>query len=310
MNDRQQCWKKEGLGFSKSKGIEVVLQTLTYSDQCVGCKSGLQESFTPVQLLSTFKKNLLPSELALNFDYVSFTIDCARLLDSIAKKLTKKERLEDLIQNKDVRGGDQDYESMVSRLLRSTKDNPMIKMAASLFSDHISRTGKNFIQSASDQSSGRIPKDLRPKIDAFQAQFEDSEIMSRTILEYANTKYMRSGKSMAAYHPSIKHEDCTGICCGGSVPEPGKKSIFVFQVLLFRLILLKKLKPQLKRILGNSWLPKQIYACNFSRSLPAATSLRWNSAKRLIVSWDWTFNLSTCLCCLDGLSALLGHTTF
>lgn len=183
MSDREGCWKKRGFCHSKSRSIEVVLQTLTTSETI---KSGVRESFTPVKLLSTFKKTILSNELSLNFDHISFMFDCADLLKSVGEKAGIK----CWTQCKCGKAIDSDCGGqilMTLHLLRSPHQSAKIKEVVSLFSRHISNSGKNYIQSASDQSSGRIPKNLRPKIEARQTRLKNNDELFCTILDYANT---------------------------------------------------------------------------------------------------------------------------
>lgn len=226
MRSRQTDWNDHGLGYtSKHKTVEVVLQTLATNAAVAdsGAKrnrrnSQMQASFTPVQLLTRFRKSILADEPQLNFDYTSFTLSCARLLQIVSDQAGPQLQL-----------GDQHtsdwHLSLVAALLRSRSSQPAVAMAANILQSHIISTGKTFVKQAYDQSSGRIPKHLRPNIAQDLADKEVMQVMMRTMFDYADTKYSFSGRSMAAYHPGIISECCNGDGIGhGGETDPSKHS--------------------------------------------------------------------------------------
>lgn len=213
MSKRQQSWQKQGLGYSKSKTVEIVLQTMMSNERKphVSIKnpptgSQARESFTPVQLLQAFRKSILADEPQLNFDYATFTITCARLLKTISEQ-----------QGSELSGNDRDsspYEfKLVTDLLRSDTSHPAVADAVKIFEEHIQEHGKELVKQAYDQSSGRIPKHLRPAIEQCQKERDSSFEMMRALFEYSGTRYEFSGSAIAAYHPEIKPEVCTEGCC-------------------------------------------------------------------------------------------------
>lgn len=215
LSDRQHVWKEHGLGYSKSKTIEVVLQTMTAGASRSGSMnasngSHLRDSFTALQLLGTFKCSILADESQLNFDYASFMIACARLLDTVSLQVRASLKHEDL-------GGDGYHSALIARLLRCTTSHPAIIEAASIIRDHIAANGKRYIKRSYDQSSGRIPKEARPQIEVDLATIKEARDMMSTMFDYSNTKYVFSGRTMAAYHPKIKPEYCTKDCPGQSL---------------------------------------------------------------------------------------------
>jgi len=202
----------EGTGLYKSKHttFETVLHSLTANadrpednKQLVRQSSHLRDNFTPIQLLATYQKALLVNEPQLYFDYINFTLDCVRLLRCIAAEAGPKLGYED---------GDEAgwHFALVRDLLRAPFSHPALTSTAKIMTTHVTDTGKKFVKQAYDQSSGRIPKHLRPKVEKELADREDSNLGVRLVLDYANTKYSFSGQAIAAYHPGIKSECCNG----------------------------------------------------------------------------------------------------
>ncbi|KAK5113585.1 hypothetical protein LTR85_010814 [Meristemomyces frigidus] len=201
MSNRQQSWEKHGLGYSKSKTVEIVLQTIAQNgakSQSARRGSQLRQTFTPQQLLATFKRSILADEPQLNFDYTTFTIACARLLQTISEEVGPQLGL-------DEPGGADFYIPLVSRLLRSSSLIPATKpttSTADILREHIAVEGKKFVKLAYDQTSqgGSTRYDVH-------------------VFDYSDTKYTFSGRTMAAYHAKVKPELCTKGCCGK--PPPG-----------------------------------------------------------------------------------------
>lgn len=213
LSNRQQSWQKCGLGYSKSKTVEIVLHALTASaddskgNKSIRHKSQLRETFTPLQLLTTFKKCFIADESQLNFDYISFMIDCARLLSTIGKEV------ETLLK---CNGHSMDYVPLVATLLSSSASDPPVLAAAASMKSYITNRGKHFSKQAYDQTSGCIPKNMRPKLQLDFETVKEGRAMMCTMFDYADTKYTFYGRAMAAYHPRIKPEMCDSSCPGGA----------------------------------------------------------------------------------------------
>lgn len=222
MADRQANWKKHGIGYSKSRTIEVVLQTLTRSDATSGKHPKLLDhSFTPTHLLATFKKTIQTEEPQLNFDHVSFTVTCARLLDETFNAVGASVGISDLARSKlGTKALDESHSvDLVAGLLRCNASSPQIATTADLVSSYISSKGRTYTQQAFDQSSGRIPKALRPKIEHDLASVKNARNLMCTMLDCAGTKYVFSGRAMSAYHPRVAPELCKMGCCCESAKE-------------------------------------------------------------------------------------------
>lgn len=221
LSDSQQSWKKCGLGYSKSKTIEIVLHTLTASetnsraDKNRRQHSQLREQYTPLQLLTTFKKSFIACEPQLNFDYTNFMMDCANLLTSISDAIVSRLGIGMAMVSFD------NHICLVPTILSTSTSEPPVIAASEILQAHIAQKGKYFIKQAYDQSSGRIPKDARPKIELKLETIKAARDMMCTMFDYADTKYTFSGRAMAAYHPRIKPETCDKGCTGDHSPSGG-----------------------------------------------------------------------------------------
>ncbi|KAK5708330.1 hypothetical protein LTR97_000870 [Elasticomyces elasticus] len=222
-SDREHTYKKHGERHSKSRTVERVLHALINSNNTVsGKKKQLVAAtgFTPVQLLQAFRKSILADEPMLNFDFAGFTITCARLMNKIVKLVGPELGVTSSNQWSHI--------TLVGLLLSLPSSDPALIDVANLLQAHIDQYSKKFAKPAYDQSSGRIPKHLRPKItppDTSGHAFNRELVCA--MFDYSDTKYVISGDSLAAYHPSIKFErcsaDCKGAGCGteGAETDPG-----------------------------------------------------------------------------------------
>jgi hypothetical protein len=103
----------------------------------------------------------------------------------------------------------------VSQLLALSKTDVALLEASDIITAYIEEYGKDYIKPAYDASSGRIPKDLRPEIP--KATISEQSIYDHllfTFFEYSTTKYVVSGRTLAAYHPGILFDCCGPGCCG------------------------------------------------------------------------------------------------
>ena len=150
-------------GVQESNNYEAVLQALTESDD-EAVKPTTGAKFTPLQLLSTYRKSVISDEPHLNFDYIGFWVDCEQLLHGMSPKLLAK-LPRSLSQNVGAAW------QFVDALLRDAANvqsqsrslsNAAISDAATILDEFIKHNAKKYTQPAFDQSSGRIPKALRP----------------------------------------------------------------------------------------------------------------------------------------------------
>ncbi|KAK4499194.1 hypothetical protein PRZ48_009707 [Zasmidium cellare] len=181
---------EENLGVWRGELIELMLMASTKkAHEAQPSKKGAKKqdispgSFTPRQLLGTFKKAFIADEPMLNFDFFNFTYDCAGMenyiRDLVLPSLEKSEGL----TPKDV----EKHFEFVYYLLRSQlqypsaslhpQDRPAtcLEIACGILEVLISQQAQNehhfssnkFSIKAFQLSSGRIPKDLRPKFRKF-----------------------------------------------------------------------------------------------------------------------------------------------
>lgn len=118
-------------------------------------RSRLQTSFTPLQLMSTYKRILLAAEPQLNFEYIGFTIASARLPNAVSQQIGPKLGLKDWVKGKlGLKVGETAkhiHVDLVDRhLLRASPSSSDMSEVGSLFSNHISRSGKHFVKQAHD----------------------------------------------------------------------------------------------------------------------------------------------------------------
>jgi hypothetical protein len=169
-----------------------------------------RKTFTPTQLLATFKKTLVADEPILNFDFASFMMSCAGVWNTMCAQIIPQWQItNDAIEESDHTG-------LARLLLRSDPKSTIIAQASVILQSHMAQNGKQYIEAAYDQSSGRIPKAARPKIQLKVEEIEESRDLFCTMLDYSDAKYSFSGRAMSAYHHKVKPEHCTGGCSHSS----------------------------------------------------------------------------------------------
>ncbi|KAK3628870.1 hypothetical protein LTR56_018355 [Elasticomyces elasticus] len=219
-SEREHTYKKHGERHSKSRTVERVLHALINSNNTVtGKKKQLVAAtgFTPVQLLQAFRKSILADEPMLNFDFAGFTITCARLMNKIVKLVGPELGVTSSNQWSHI--------TLVGLLLSLPSSDPALIDVANLLQAHIDQHSKKFAKPAYDQSSGCIPKHLRPRItppDTSGHAFNRELVCA--MFDYSDTKYVISGDSLAAYHPSIKFERCSADCKGAGCEAEGAET--------------------------------------------------------------------------------------
>ncbi|KAK5119636.1 hypothetical protein LTR85_007465 [Meristemomyces frigidus] len=161
------------LDFDRGEVVDVVLQSMTENAATVSGSDSKsparssptsQQHYTPLQLLSTLKKNLIADEPQLNFDYFTYYQSCANLLQGVIE----------IVQvgvPAAARCPPNPLYEVVDRLLWEaaeavTSGQPLgptrFGRAAAFLQIFIEEDGKRFSKAAYDQSSGRIPKHKRP----------------------------------------------------------------------------------------------------------------------------------------------------
>ncbi|KAK4553249.1 hypothetical protein LTR86_009779 [Recurvomyces mirabilis] len=212
--NREGTWDEHGSGWSKAAAVERVL----YAMSMINTKgtnggrsqhSATQVSFTPVQLLQTYRRSILADEPQLNFDYVQFTLTCRKLLHAMV--LSVGERL-----NMPPPQQPLDHLDMVSALLASDLIDANVLDAAAAVNAYLADSSKMFVKQAYDQSSGRIPKHLRPSFTDRQEKKSMMLDLACAVLDKSDAKYVVSNTTIAAYHPQVKIERCVNPDCDNS----------------------------------------------------------------------------------------------
>lgn len=216
MCDRESQWEAHGFRYSKCKKVEKVLYALAAASPQARNDTkipGKKHRFAPLQLLSTYRSTLLKEEATLNFDFVGFTLACMRLMRSIEELTPNSRAMEGQATTKD------DYVFTTSYFLNRLNNGTAAAGLVSLFENFLEGNARTFQQQAFDQSSGRIPKSLRPKIGQDEASRRELLELGTILIQCTSTPFMLSGYSVAAYHPMIRFA-CGSGCCTIPIPEP------------------------------------------------------------------------------------------
>ncbi|KAK3671124.1 hypothetical protein LTR78_008925 [Recurvomyces mirabilis] len=93
--NRNGTWQEHGSVWSKVATVERVLHAMsTINTKGVNHGraggGGMQVSFTPVQLLQTYRKSTLADESQLNFDYIYFTLACRKSLHEMVRTMGER----------------------------------------------------------------------------------------------------------------------------------------------------------------------------------------------------------------------------
>lgn len=182
---------------ASTRTFEGVIHALKASDDTTVIeekyknKSRQLSTLTASEPLETLRKRLLRDEPSLNFDFVPLTLDSANEWKMAAAGLTR------MFATTTPR---QDYKfAGMQVFFRDGAESPFCKVAANDFRTHIITQGKKYAQQAFDQSSGRIPKRLRPVFDPRREHAEAALESSRYMLDYVDIKFSMSGSTVAAY---------------------------------------------------------------------------------------------------------------
>ena len=159
------------------------------------------QGFAAVQLLTSMRQHLVREEPLVNFDFAGFTLSCTHLLRGLAADYTE------WVLPRDHKP-DPLCHSFVGMAMYNASTNPITPSIAGAIDLHISTNaqGKVFVKRAYDQSSGRIPKELRPQLEDNIDNMVFAERI-KTMLGDDPTKVSVSGKRYAAYHPTVEPVD-------------------------------------------------------------------------------------------------------
>lgn len=182
---------EEELGVWRGEVLELMLTSMTKKiNETQPSKKGVKKQhaptglFTPKQLLSTFKKAFIADEPMLNFDFFAFTFDCAMMEHYIRDHVMPNLETEFDLPHRDLLNS---YEFLYHLLVSHIRQDPpsletspgrgitALERACKFLEVYIGQKAQNneqfssnkFSTAAFRQSSGRIPKDLRPKFRKF-----------------------------------------------------------------------------------------------------------------------------------------------
>jgi hypothetical protein len=158
------------LGFSRGDLVENILDHLTsIADGKLpkgkGGEFSTQHSL--LQLLSTYKTELIKDEPYLNFNYLGMWTSCWNFLGDVARALDKTDS-----KSTEATGVFKPW-ALVYRLLddaatatsqSKSLESSKLGLAARIMDNLIATQGNKFSLDAFNQSSGRIPKNLRPTL--------------------------------------------------------------------------------------------------------------------------------------------------
>ncbi|KAK5674876.1 hypothetical protein LTS10_012288 [Elasticomyces elasticus] len=151
--------------------------------------------FTPAQLLTTFKENLIADEARVNFNYIGFSRFCMGLLEKF-------------IMEAKVPQKDKSCSNAVFRLLKAAADADAKAVdvgttafaAIGMLQPAIAEHGKKYSQAAFDCSSGRIPKDRRPVLNNNTGKISEASITA--FMQYLpGASVGSSRRTIEIYHP-------------------------------------------------------------------------------------------------------------
>ena len=190
---------------NKTETLETMLHALVIDTHGASSKKkrkaapSPKPSSTSIQLLDALRKQWACDEPTVNFDFIRFTLSCARLLHAMANHPGALGRL-------DAREPQNYHSALVVSLLHCSAEQPAFQQAAGLIRDHIQSEGKVFSQRALERSSNHIPKHLHPPINVHIANRCEEIDPVRMMLDYTTTKYSITEMALAAYHPNIRPE--------------------------------------------------------------------------------------------------------
>ncbi|KAK4548195.1 hypothetical protein LTR36_010064 [Oleoguttula mirabilis] len=195
-------------GVPSSNSYELVLQSMTAAEDAKPNSKATTAiiRFTPLTLLATFKKCMIADEPHINFDYSGFWADCEQLLHDMSPVLRKVT----INLAHDVQGGCRLVDALLRdaagvQLRQGSLVNAAISDAGALLADFIKANSTKYTQPAYDQSSGRIPKALRPTFEPRTTCCDLSSAIMRDSHEPEGFKFGSSRRIVAIYDPKATY---------------------------------------------------------------------------------------------------------
>ena len=204
---------------SPSKVIEIMLHEIasanTSSANSTESPTG-RAMHSPIALLETFQKSFAREEAALNFDYISFWIECCNLLDDINEAVYQKSTIIGKISKikfsaTSLMAWSVLSEAAIGHGIPDLKlEETSVAAVAEVLAGHIKERGKVFSKAAYDQSSGRIPKSLWPQRTKTLDDLERDHAKKGKALRDAGCSFSLTGPVTAIFHSSLTFDNLNG----------------------------------------------------------------------------------------------------
>lgn len=162
------------LNYERQDILETVLASLTAREEIStrSSKSSVKSSsrtYSPAHLLATFKKSFMSNEPHVNFDYLGFWELCDTLHHKVIQNLTM---LGWELSPSSNTFPDHLVYNLLSWCLGSrgevpTQSDMPLAVVAEILDEALKGTANKYSNDAFSQSSGRIPKHLRPNLKAW-----------------------------------------------------------------------------------------------------------------------------------------------
>lgn len=200
---------KQACHASTGKIVEIILHQMASEEarqseelKSSGRAAQLRESFTPTELLNTFKSTFIREEPILNFNMYDLYLDCEDFLNSVASAVGPA-----CLSGAPPSPAETAWAILVdaeeltfdSILPSSSKLHRIIEPLERL----IRASGNKHLKGARDQSSGYIPKSLRPNLGSIYEDRKKSENLVSAPVRSAGATVVYSGRIASVYHPSL-----------------------------------------------------------------------------------------------------------
>ena len=198
---------------SPAKIVEIFLHELASQAQSAekpagSCASPASQSFSPSELLTTFKKSFLQDEAALNFDYFRFWAECGDLMHDIEAAIVKE-----CPAYENECGGIPSFVAWVVLSEAATgKHHPQwsgkstSEVVAQVIAQHIGGKTNKFSKATYDQCSGRLPKHKWPQRTKADEEMQELQMFKAYELARAGCSFSMTRPITAVYHPRLTYD--------------------------------------------------------------------------------------------------------
>ncbi|KAK4629348.1 hypothetical protein CLAFUW4_08272 [Fulvia fulva] len=197
--------------FLRGELIETVLTAITAKSSERGNAAQHSASFTPLELLTAYKCNLIADEPHINFNYFGFWQMLWDVYVDIFLALAEthsKYRFQ-VQPNKGLSPHKLVYDILLDAGKSVSQSKPLagtpISTVAAVLDCVIKTQGNDFSTEAFSESSGRIPKSKRPEFRTFKPG-QDVDIFTTLLAQDPASKMYLSGAHRTVYDPNGSHE--------------------------------------------------------------------------------------------------------